>query len=276
MLVVASQIGLPVPGSLISILLPRCRTIIIVNMRGEWSIVKIQDWRVDVFEPPVPAEISFGILFLHDMDGSTLCDHPVFGEVLAQRNLACLCPSGGQSWWTDRVSAEFERPQTAESFLLDFVLPEFASRWKLTTPRIGLLGIGMGGQGALKLAFKYPERFPAVAALSPALDYHEWYGQGTPLDEMYDSKEQCRQDTALLHVHPSRYPPHIFFAVNPDDSARYRGNDRLHEKLGALGISHEFESRSAVGGDLASYDKLTHRAIGFLMAGLEHESRRLL
>jgi S-formylglutathione hydrolase len=246
-------------------------------MQGDWSSVEIQNRTADVFEPPVPRGISFGILFLHDIDGSGLRDHPVFGELLAQNGLACLCPSGGQSWWTDRVSSEFEREQTAESFLLDFVLPEFASRWKLTTPRIGLFGFGMGGQGALKLAFRYPDRFPAVAALSPALDYHELYGQGTPLDQMYDSKEQCRQDTALLHVHPSRYPPHLLFAVSPNDSLWYRGNDRLHEKLSALGITHQFDnSAAAVGGASAYYDKLAERAIRFLLAGLEQETRRLL
>ena len=59
---------------------------------------------------------------------------------------------------------------------------------------------------------------PVVAGVSSANDYHDKYGEGTPLDEMYDSKEQCRQDTAPLHLHPSHYPPHIFFCVDPDGS----------------------------------------------------------
>src|SRR5438874_8311971 len=59
---------------------------------------------------------------------------------------------------------------------------------------------------------------------------------GTSLGEMYDSKEQCRQDTALMHIHPSEHPPHVFFAIDPEDADWYRGNDRLHEKLGALGV----------------------------------------
>src|SRR5262249_38600612 len=133
----------------------------------------------------------------------------------------------------------FHARLSAERYLLEAVLPFVHERWGLAPPALGLLGTSMGGQGALRLAFKHPDRFPAVAALSPAIEYHELYGQGTPLDELYASKEQCRQDTAGLHVSPLRSPAHIFFCVAPEDSLWYRGNDRLHEKLSALGIAHE-------------------------------------
>ena len=135
----------------------------------------------------------------------------------------------------------------------------------------------MGGQGALRLAFKHPELFAAAAALAPAIDCHELYGQGTPLDDMYDSKEQCRQDTVLMHVHPSHFPPHILFCIDPEDVRWYRGNDRLHEKLNALGIPHEIDFTTRAGGHSWDYyNHMAERALGFLFAGLEHESRRLL
>jgi len=51
-----------------------------------------------------------------------------------------------------------------------------------------------------------------VAAISAAIEYHELYGQGTTIDEMYDSMEQCRQDSAILHVHPSN-PRLTFFSA---------------------------------------------------------------
>ena len=134
----------------------------------------------------------------------------------------------------------------------------------------------MGGQGALRLAFKHPELFPAVAAISPAIEYHELYGRGTPLDEMYDSKEQCRQDTAIMHVHPTHYPPHLFFCVDPDDPW-YRGSDRLHEKLGALGVPHTPDLSTRAGGHSPEYfHHVADRAVRFVVAGLEQEARRLL
>jgi S-formylglutathione hydrolase len=116
-----------------------------------------------------------------------------------------------------------------------------------------------------------------VAAISAAIEYHELYGQGTPLDEMYDSKEQCRQDTAIMHVPPHHPPPHIFFCIDPDDPLWYRGNDRLDEKLNALGIAHEKDLTTRAGGHSWDYfNHMAERAIRFLYAGLEKESRRLV
>jgi S-formylglutathione hydrolase len=208
------------------------------------------------------------------------------------------------SWWTDRICREFDPHLTAEKFVVDHVTPAVIERWGVTLSRVGLLGISMGGQGALRLAFKYPRRYPAVAAISAAIDYHELYGQGTTIDEMYDSKEQCRQDTAPLHIHPGDYPPHIFFCVDPTDRPWYRGNDRLHEKLSALGIPHEYDlttpspqpspqrgeganptsplsplgrGQGEAGGHSWDYfNHMAERAIRFIHRGLSASARRLL
>src|SRR5262249_50732542 len=105
----------------------------------------------------------------------------------------------------------------------------------------------------------------------------ERYGEGTPLDEMYDSREQCRQDTAVLHVDPTQYPRHIFFCIDPGDTNWLRGNDRLHEKLAALGVPHTTDFTTRAGGH--SWDYFNHMAgpvERFVVAGLEQESRRLL
>jgi S-formylglutathione hydrolase len=97
------------------------------------------------------------------------------------------------------------------------------------------------------------------------------------LSALYTSKEQCRQDTALLHIHPSSYPPSIFFAADPDDALWFRGNDRLDEKLNALGIAHKADLTDRAGGQACEYAKrLADRAVRFLYERLEQQSRRLL
>ena len=94
---------------------------------------------------------------------------------------------------------------------------------------------------------------------------------------MYDSKEQCRQDTALLHVPPHDPPPHIYFCIDPEDADWYRGNDRLHEKLGALGVEHTADLTTSGGGHSWEYfDRMAEPALRFVHQGLEKESRRLL
>jgi pimeloyl-ACP methyl ester carboxylesterase len=240
-----------------------------------WSQAVLAGKTVDVFDPP--DKPRFALLFLHGLDLRTLADNPVVTSLLEHLGFACACPHGQRSWWGDRICAEFDPTITAERFLVAEVVPFCTARWQLEPRALGITGFDMGGQGALRMAFKYPERFAAVAAVAPALEYHELYGQGTPLDDMYDSKEQCRQDIASLHIHPSRYPPHLFFCIDPEDDFWYRGCDRLHEKLNALGVPHTCDLATSAGGHSWSYfEHMAERALGLLRTGLEQESRRLL
>jgi pimeloyl-ACP methyl ester carboxylesterase len=244
-------------------------------MNGTWSQVAIAGKRADIYDPP--ATPRFGVLFLHGMGLETLRDRAAFTRLFDELRLACVCPHGQRSWWGDRPCAEFDPVLTPERHLVQNVLPFFDERWRLPPRGIGLLGISMGGQGALRLAFKYAQVFPVVAAMSAAIDYYEIHGQGTPLDAMYDSKEQCRQDTATMHVPPVNPPPHIFFCIDPKDSDWYRGNDRLHEKLSALGIEHTADLTTQAGGHgWVYFNHMAEPAIRFLYRGLEKESLRLL
>jgi S-formylglutathione hydrolase len=246
-------------------------------MHAVWSTLNIAGKAVDVFHPPGIRVPRFAVLHLHGAGLETLSGNAVFTRFLEELGLPCVCPHGGLCWWTDRLCDAFDAHVSAERFLLEQMIPFFQERWGLAPPAIGLQGISMGGQGALRLAFKHSKLFPVVAAIAPALDYHELYGQGTAIDAMYDSKEQCRQDTALMHVPPTDYPPHIFFCVDPDDARWYRGNDRLNEKLRALGIPHESDLTTRAGGHSWDYfNHMAERTETFVLAGLEHESRRLL
>src|SRR6202011_1275720 len=98
----------------------------------------------------------FGILYLHGTGLETLRDNPVYTRLLEEHRLACVCPHGQRCWWGDRLCPEFDTTITPERYLLDHVVPYFKERWELTPPALGLLGVSMGGQGALKLAFKHP------------------------------------------------------------------------------------------------------------------------
>src|SRR5262249_7574803 len=163
-------------------------------MLSSWSSVQVAGKEVDVFDPPTAPR--FAAIFLHGTGRETLAGNLVFTSELKKRNLACVCPHGEQSWWLDRICREFDPKSTAEKFVVEHVVPFMRARWKLPPRAIGIFGISMGGQGALRLAFRHPQTFPVAAGISSAFDFHESYGQGTPLDDMFDSKEQARQDTA--------------------------------------------------------------------------------
>lgn len=245
-------------------------------MQEHWVTDDIAGHPVDFYEP-AHAATGKAVIYLHPVGLEMLRDRPAFTAVFDELGLPCACPQGMHSWWADRICAEFDLRVTAEHWLVNHVTPAVIERWNVGMARVGLLGISMGGQAALRLGFKYPRMFPAIAAISAAIDYHQFHGFGNTLDEMYDSKEQCRQDTAIMHVHPNDYPPHIFFAIDPTDTDWYRGNDRLHEKLNALGIAHECDLKTQAGGHSWEYfNHMAGRTIRFLDEGLKAQSRRLL
>lgn len=222
----------------------------------------------DIFEPATP--LPFTVIWLHDDSGESPATSPVITTALRKHRLRCVAPHAGRSWWVDRVSSEFDPITTPERFLLDDVLPWCGSRWNVGPSGIAVAGIGMGGQGALRLAFRHPGRFPIAGSIAGTLDYHERHGHGTPLDELYPSRENARQDTAILHIHGHDWPPHIWFACSPDATA-HRGNDRLHEKLAAIGVPHTSDLDTR-----AEPEQFLDPLFTFLGAALERESRRLM
>ena len=243
-------------------------------MLPNWSTTTLGGKPVSIYQPA--NRPKFGVLFLHPLSGNTLTENGVYTAELARYGIACCAPQSGQSWWADRVSSQFDGRQSQERYLLDCVLPWIRETWQLAPPAIAVAGISMGGQGAIRLGFKHPALFPVVAGVASAFDYHDLYGDGTPLDELYDSKEQCRQNTAILHINPYKAPPHIWFACDPTD-VWHRGNDRLHEKLTALGVQHTAVLETEAGGhSWAYFDAMAAAMMQFVVNALEQQSRRLL
>jgi pimeloyl-ACP methyl ester carboxylesterase len=236
-----------------------------------WTSLDVTGHPVGLFEPS-GGRLVAALIFLHDEDrsrahqtsGDTLADDSKATEFFEHHRLACLCPYGGLSWWSNRICETFDPAQSAEQWLMESVAP-LIERWSLPPNAVALAGVGMGGQGALRLAFRHPERFPIVAAVDASIDHYERYGEGSPLDEMYPSREHCRQDSAILHIHPARQPAHIWFSADPANRC-FRGNDRLHEKLTALGVRHEFLGQRC----------RIYEAFATILTGLREESRRLI
>jgi S-formylglutathione hydrolase len=238
-----------------------------------WASIAIGGKPADVFDPP--GALPFALIYLHSLAEETPATDAGFTELLKQHRLRCVAPRGRRCWWADRVCEEFDASATPERYLLDELVPWAEAAWQLGPRAIALAGVEMGGQGAVRLAFKHPDRFPVATSISGAFDCQEWYGRGTPLDEMYESRERCRLDTAILHIDAHDWPPHLWFCCSPDDWA-YRGNDRLHEKLSAVGVPHtaDLDSRAKPG---ARYvEQMAPPMLAFIAGALEKESRRLM
>ena len=179
----------------------------------------------------------------------------------------------------------FDARVTPERFVLEAIVAEIGSRFGVQPPGIGLVGIGMGGQGVLRIAYRHPQVFPIAAAIAPAIDFHLGMRQAADRDdgELFDTLweafgdvERARQDTAILHVHPLNWPRQQWFASSPADHHWHDGAQRLHSKLMALGIPHESVLEGLPGEDAAAFEaRVATAAIEFLVSSLDKESRRI-
>jgi S-formylglutathione hydrolase FrmB len=251
-----------------------------------WSETRLSGHRCDLFEPESYNPHNFALIYLHGLHLHRLIDKPAFTAQFEKYGLPVVAPFTGPSWWSDRICPGFDPQMTAERYVIDSVVPFLAERFDARPPTIGLLGTSMGGQGALRFAFKYPSRFPVVAAISPAIDYQlRWHEGDAALPQMYSDPEDVRQDTAILHVHPLNWPRNTWFSCDPADERWYESAERLHMKLAALGIPHEFETETTVRGpevlpaveahSFAYYNQVAGKAIAFLAQRLEKERLRM-
>lgn len=245
---------------------------------GNWSEVEVAGHPCDVFEPERPSEHGYVVLYLHGVHLNRLVDKPAFTAELERHGLRTIVPITKRSWWTDRVCAEFDPVLSAERHVVDNVLPYIESRWGAAPPRIALLGTSMGGQGALRLAYKYPNKFPVAAAISPAIDFQKRFADGDEtLPLMYADPEAARQDTAILHIHPLNWPRNQFFCCDPADERWFDSSDRLKMKLYSLGVPHEADLTTTGGGhSFEYYNRMAPIAIGFVAERLERERLRVV
>lgn len=223
-----------------------------------WSTTEVDGHRVDVFEPGRKEAPAGCVLFLHGHGQVMLNENETFSSLLQQHNLAAVCPDGKRSWWMDRVCHEFSSEISPQEWLLTQLVPFVEQRFQIESPKIGLLGISMGGQGALQLSYRHAGQFPVVAAISPAVDFHQLYGHGLPLDELFADIEDARQSTVVLNLHPLAWPRHQWYCCDPIDTDWLDGCIRLGMKLSSSGILHERDLTTSAGGH--SWEYFNHMA----------------
>lgn len=252
--------------------------------RPSWLIADVAGHACEIHAPedPLPGRAA---IYLHGVRERWLQDMPVLRDVVEAARLPVVAPRAGRSWWLDRIVPAFDTAITPERFVVEEVVAEVGRRFGVVPPGVAVFGTSMGGQGALRLAYRHPTVFPVAAAISPAIDFHaamreaherpdgEFYDT---LWEIYGDVERARQDTAILHVHPLNWPRHQLFTCDPADEHWYDGSVRLQSKLAALGIPHValLEPRGGGHGQVSD-DTVAGDVLRFVLERLDQESRRI-
>lgn len=228
-----------------------------------WSQFELAGRTVAVLEPvtrPTAAAV-----WLHDYDEVPLAGRTATEEALVSQGLLVVCPSGGPCWWLDQPASGFPAGMTPARYVTESLVEWIGARWNIRPPQIGLTGVGMGGQGAVNIAFRHARRFPVVAAVAPDIDFHQWHGRGTSLDRMFPSREAARQQTATLHLHPLNWPRHLLLLCDPTDPIAWEGTERLASKLVSSGVPFECDFETRAGGHTWEYfDRMLLVAAKFL------------
>jgi enterochelin esterase family protein len=166
--------------------------------------------------------------------------------------LIIVMPNGGNSWYVD--SAALGGPgdfaSAIDRDLVDMIDREYAT----DTSRNGraIAGLSMGGFGALRLALMRPERYGAVAAVSPALwirvtpetvpdERYDRVFQGS-FGRPFDSRRFVAANPMSLidGVAHSHRRPAIYLAAGNDDYPGIVGDtEAFHHALIAAGLPAE-------------------------------------
>lgn len=168
-----------------------------------------------------------------------------------------VTPSAGRSFYMDYRDGS----QLWESFVLAELLPEIRQRYRVIASAEGTYigGISMGGMGSLRMAFKNPTLFAAVAAMEPAIEpaysfseieaidrgyrpqavYEERFGR--PVDEQYWQQNHplylARENLDELKSANLQ----IYIEVGNIDSLNlFRGAETLHRLFYDEGLLHEY------------------------------------
>ena len=165
-----------------------------------------------------------------------------------------LAPGAGHTFY---INSEDGKVRYEDFFMKEF-MPQMEKKYRAESTRAtrGITGVSMGGYGALRLAFKYPEDFAVVSGQMPALITDlpsnlssEAPGSpggllgdvfGSPFNRAYFTRNNvfyfARNDSAA-----SLKRMKIYFNVgNNDDYGFEQGAEQLDQILKSRGIQHEF------------------------------------
>lgn len=164
-------------------------------------------------------------------------------------------PSAGRSFYMDYRDGS----QKWETFILSDLLPYMRQTYRIAQAREGTLvtGVSMGGMGSLRLAFKHPDAFQAVASMEPGIEpalafddiqlrdrfwrddaqFREKYGD--PVDKAYWADNN---PATIAARNPERLVGLGIYleAGDQDMFFLHHGTEFLHRILFDAGVSHEY------------------------------------
>jgi len=166
----------------------------------------------------------------------------------AERGLILVMPGGDQSWYTN--SAELSQDRY-EDYITQDLVTDVETRFPAAPGRANraIMGISMGGFGAVKLALRHPDLYAFAGGLSSALDapgrpfsiarigqYRHYRSIFGPVDSA--SRRENDPFVLATSVDPAKMP--YFFLTCGDKEGLLSTNRNFAQILGQRHFPYEF------------------------------------
>ena len=163
--------------------------------------------------------------------------------------MVVVTPAAGASWYINSKDGK----ERYEDFFMQEFMPAIEQRYRATGTRAarGITGVSMGGYGALRFAFKYPQKFAAVSAHSAALmeqmrpSLSQAFGRGfRPFGEPFDAA-YWNENTPFALIRAAGAVARLaglkiyFDCGTEDDYGFHEGARGLSKLLGERKVVHE-------------------------------------
>lgn len=206
------------------------------------------DWNVPQKRKGEPMKTLF---LLHGYTGAA--GNWVPEELPALYNFAIVMPSGENAFWVDGISTGHKYATFLAEELVNYVRSTF--HLAMTKEDTFVMGLSMGGYGALHTALAYPETFGKAIGLSSAIIIHgiahmkPGTDNGVANYEYYrecfgdlEVVEQSRNNLEVLVdeiIENKTEMPEIFMACGTEDFL-LEPNRAFHNYLESKGVSHKY------------------------------------
>ncbi len=115
------------------------------------------------------------VYLLHGLTGhfGNWADKTKLADYAKNYRYIFVMPEGDNGWYTDSATAANDK---YESYIVRELIPEIERKFRASKTRDGraIAGLSMGGYGAVKFGFKYPQMFALVGSFSGALGAASW------------------------------------------------------------------------------------------------------
>jgi S-formylglutathione hydrolase FrmB len=205
-----------------------------------------------ILPKPVATNQKYSAIYLLHGGGGNFRDWSNYSDAykLAERGFILIMPEGHSSYYTNAASRPKDR---YEDYITKDLISDVEQRFPVAPDRSNraILGVSMGGFGAIKLALVHPDLYAFAGGLSPALDAPsrpfsvkriEQWNRFRAIFGAWQGQVQSDNDPFLLvkSVDPAK-TPYIFLSCGEQEGL-LSANNKFSELLKERNFQFEYHS----------------------------------